>query len=117
MSTADTKALIAKAVERFEAEVPALKQITLVVRLELQARGDIPTWRVEVPGPKVSKDPAADARVDVSLPRSRFHELVEDGRLSDWVDAYEHGHIKVSGEPGVVKLIGNVIERQLVRAR
>jgi hypothetical protein len=117
MSTADTKALIAKAVERFEAEVPALKKVTLVIKLELQARGDIPTWRVEVPGPRVSKDPAADARVDVSLPRSRFNDLVEDGRLSDWAEAYEHGHIKVSGEPGVVKLIGNVIERQLVRAR
>src|SRR5436190_22536945 len=102
MSTADTKALIAKAVERFEAEVPALKKVTLVMKLELQARGDIPTWRVEVPGPKVSKEAAADARVDVSLPRSRFNELVEDGRLSDWVEAYERGHIKVSGEPGVV---------------
>src|SRR4051794_16116591 len=117
MSTADTKAQITQALERFGEEVPSLKQLKLVIRLELLARGDIPTWRVEVPGPKVSKDPAADARVDVSLPRSRFNDLVEDGRLSDWAEAYEHGHVKVSGEPGVVKLIGSVIERQLVRAR
>jgi hypothetical protein len=72
---------------------------------------------VEVPGPKITKDPAADARLDISVPRSHFNELAEDGRLKDWVEAYEHGHVKVSGEPAVVKLLGNVIERQLARAR
>lgn len=117
MSTGDTKALIQTAVERFGEEVPSLKQLKLVVRLELRARGDVPIWRVEVPGPKIAKDPAGDARVDVSVSRSHFNELATEGRLKDWVEAYEHGHVKVTGEAGVVKLIGNVIQRQMARAR
>ncbi len=117
MASADTRSLIRQAVERFGREVPALQQLKLVIRLELRARGDVPIWRVEVPGPKISKDPAGDARVDVSLPRSHFNELVADGRLRDWVEAYDHGHVKVTGDAAVMKLIGNVIERQLARAR
>jgi hypothetical protein len=118
MSSAGTKDLIERAVQRFGDEVPPLKQLRLVLRLELRARGDdAPVWRVEVPGPKISKDPAGDARVDVSLARSHFNELAKDGRLKDWTDAYDHGHLRVSGDPAVVKLIGNVIDRQRVRAR
>jgi hypothetical protein len=117
MSSADTKALIAQAVEHLGDEVPALKQLKLVIRLELRARGDPPTWRVELPGPKIAKDPAGDARVEVSIPRSHFNELAQEGRLKHWADAYEHGHVSVSGEPAVVKLVGNVIQRQLGRAR
>ena len=116
MSTADTKTQIAQAIEHFTDEVPSLKQLKLVIRLELRARGDVPTWRVEVPGPTISKDPAGDARLDVSIQRPDFNELVKDGRLRDWVRAYERGHINVSGEPAVVKLVGNVIERQLARS-
>jgi hypothetical protein len=32
------------------------------------------------------------------------------------VEAYEHGNVRVSGEPAVIKLIGNVIQRQRARA-
>ena len=118
MSSADTRALIEQTLERFTAEVPALKQLKLVVRLELRARGgDAPIWRVEVPGPKISKEPASDAKLDVMIPRSHFNELAKDGRLKHWVEAYEHGHVKVSGEPAVVSLLGNVIKRQMGRAR
>ncbi len=87
----------------------------MVIRLELRARGDVPIWRVELPGPKIDKDPAGDARVDVSVSRSHFNELAAEGRLKDWVDAYEHGHVRVSGDQAVTKLIGNVIGRQLLR--
>jgi hypothetical protein len=117
MSSGDTRTLIEQAVERFGDEVPALKQLKLVVRLELRSHGDVPIWRVEVPGPKISKDPAGDARVDVSVDRREFNQLAAEGRLRDWVDAFEHGHVKVTGDGAVVKLIGNVIERQLARAR
>ena len=116
MASGDTKALIQQAVERFFEDVPALKQLKLVIRLELRSHGDVPIWRVEVPGPKIAKDPAGDARIDVSVSRSHFNELAKEGRLKNWVDAYEHGHVKVSGDAAVVKLIGNVIERQLARA-
>jgi len=118
MSSADTKTLIAQALEHFLEEVPALKQLKLVLRLELRARGgDAPIWRVEVPGPKVSKEPAGDAKLDVIVARSHFNELAADGRLKHWAEAFDKGHVKVSGEPAVVSLLGNVIQRQLARAR
>ena len=115
MTSTDTRTLITQAVERLQEEVPSLRQLKLVVRLELRARGDVPIWRVAVPGPEITKDPAGDARLDVSVARSHFNELAAEGRLRDWVDAYEHGHVRVSGDPAVTKLIGNVIQRQLAR--
>lgn len=100
---------------RFGEEVPPLRQLKLVIRLELPARGDVPVWRVELPGPVVTKDPARDARVDVSVVRSHFNELAREGRLKHWVEAYEHGHVKVSGDSAIVRLVGSVIERQRAR--
>ena len=117
MSSADTRSLIEQALERFGEDVPALKQLRLVIRLELRSHGDVPIWRVEVPGPKITKDPAGDARLDVSVERPEFNRLAAEGRLRDWVDAYDRGVVRVSGDGAVVKLIGNVIERQLARAR
>jgi hypothetical protein len=117
MSSGDTRALIEQAVQRFGDEVPALKQLKLVVRLELRSHGDVPIWRVEVPGPQITKDVAGDARLDVSVDRPAFNNLAAEGSLKDWVDAFEHGQVKVTGDGAVVKLIGNVIERQLARAR
>ena len=118
MASADTRSLIRQAVERLQEEVPALKQLKLVIRLELRARGtDVPIWRVEVPGPQISRDPAGDARIDVTVARSHFNELAAEGRLRDWADAYERGHVRVSGDAAVTKLLGNVIQRQLGRSR
>jgi hypothetical protein len=116
VTSGDTRTLIGQAVENLQQEVPALKQLKLVIRLELRARGDVPVWRVEVPGPEITKDPAGDARIDVAVSRSHFNELAVEGRLKHWFDAYDHGHVRVSGDPAVTKLIGNVIQRQLARA-
>jgi hypothetical protein len=117
VSASETKALIARAVERLQEEVPSLRQLKLVARLELRARGgDAPIWRVEVPGPRVDRDPAGDARIDISVARSHFNELASEGRLAHWVDAYERGHVKVSGDAAVIKLLANVIQRQRARA-
>jgi hypothetical protein len=116
MASGDTRSLIRQAVERLQEEVPALKQLKLVVRLELRARGtDVPIWRVEVPGPQISRDPAGDARIDISVARSHFNELATEGRLRHWAEAYERGHVRVSGDAAVTKLLGNVIQRQLAR--
>jgi hypothetical protein len=115
VSSGDTKALIRQAVEHLQDELPALRQLKLVIKLELRARGDVPIWRVELPGPKIDKEAAGDARVDVSVSRSHFNELAAEGRLKDWVDAYDHGHVRVSGDAAVTKLIGNVVQRQLAR--
>ena len=116
MASGDTRSLIRQAVERLQEEVPALRQLKLVVRLELRARGtDVPIWRVEVPGPQISRDPAGDARIDISVARSHFNELAAEGRLRDWAEAYERGYVRVSGDAAVTKLLGNVIQRQLAR--
>jgi hypothetical protein len=114
---ADTKALIETAIRRFLEEVPALQNLKLVAALELRGRGDVQLYRVEMPGPKVSKEVAGDARVRLSVPRSHFNELATDGRVKDWREAFEHGHVKAEGSPEILKLIANVVERQEERAR
>ena len=117
MATADTRTLIIQAVERLQDQVPSLRQLKLVIRVELRARGaTVPIWRVEVPGPIVSRDPAGDARIDVTVNRPEFNELAAEGTLRDWVDAYERGHVRVTGDPAVTRLLANVIQRQLARA-
>jgi hypothetical protein len=116
-SSSDTRHLIEQAVEHLAAELPALRQLRLVIRLELKSRGESPIWRVELPDPKVSKDAASDARVDVSVIRANFNELAKDGTLKQWIKAYEKGQVQVSGDQSVVKLVGNVIQRHVVRAR
>jgi hypothetical protein len=116
-STTDTRTLIEQAVQHLAAELPALRPLKLVIRLELKSRGESPIWRVELPGPKVTKDPAAGARVDVSVIRANFNDLAKDGTLKQWVRAYERGQVQVSGDHAVVTLVGNVIQRHLARAR
>ena len=117
MSTAETKALIEEAVQKFQHEVPALQKLRLVIELELRGRGDIQLFRVEVPGPKVTRDIASDAKVRLSVPRSHFNELAEDGKLRHWREAFESGTVKASGPVEILKLIQNVIEKQEERTR
>lgn len=118
MSATETKALIADAIERLATEVPSLRQLKLVIKLELPGRGsDAPIWRVEVPGPKVDRDPAADARLNVTVQRQQFNELAREGTLRQWARAHEQGHVKVTGDSSVVKLLASVMERQLTRTR
>jgi hypothetical protein len=109
--------LINVAVRNIEREVPALAKLKLVLRLELRGRGDVQVFRVRLPGPEVTKEEPEDARVEVSIPRSHFNELVDDGKLRHWREAYEHGHIKVEGDPNIRKLVGQVIARQEARGR
>lgn len=113
----DTKALIEKAVARFQEEVPALQKLKLVFGLELKGRGDVQLYRVEVPGPVVKKDLAQDERVLVQIDRAQFNELAERGTLKSYRRAYETGHIKATGDSNVKKLIAQVVERQEQRAR
>ncbi len=114
---ATTADLIRTAVERFQAEVPALQKLKLVFGLELKGRGDIQLYRVEVPGPKVSKDLAQDERVLVKIDRAQFNELAERGTVKSYRRAYETGHIKATGDSNVRKLIAQVVERQEQRDR
>jgi hypothetical protein len=113
-STAD---LIRTAVERFQAEVPALQNLKLVFGLELKARHDVQLYRVELPGPQIKKDLAQDERVLVQIDRPQFNELVEKGTLKSYRKAVETGHIKASGDSNVLKLIAQVVERQEQRSK
>jgi hypothetical protein len=114
---ASTSDLIRTAVERFQAEVPALQKLKLVFGLELKAKHDIQLYRVELPGPKISKDLAQDERILVQIDRPQFNELAEGGTLKGYRRAYETGHIKATGDANVKKLIAQVVERQEQRVR
>jgi hypothetical protein len=112
-----TKELIEVGANRFLDEVPALRQLGLVVRLDLRSRRDSQTWRVEFPGAVATKDPARDAKVALVMPRSHFNELARDGLLQHWKDAYENGYVRATGPEEILKLIGRVIERHETRAK
>ena len=113
----DTKSLIETAVTRFLADVPALANLKLVAGLDFRARGDPQMYRVELPGPKVTKDIAADAKVRISVSRSHFNELATKGHIRDWREAFEKGDAQATGIEQVMKLIVNVVERQEDRSR
>jgi hypothetical protein len=116
-SPSDTKTLIETAVTRFLDEVPALQPLKLVVGLELRGRGDMQIYRVELPGPEVSKSLPSDAKVTLEIPRATFNELATKGHVSDWRAAFAHGDVKATGIEQVMKLIVNVVERQEERSR
>jgi len=116
-SPSDTKSLIETAVKRFLEEVPALQQLKLVAGLELRGRGDTQMYRVELPGPNVTKDIAADAKVRIEIPRSHFNELATKGRVKDWREAFAKGDAKATGIEQVMRLIVSVVERHEERSR
>jgi hypothetical protein len=60
--------------------VPALQPLKLVAGLELRGGRDLQMYRVELPGPKVTKDIATDAKVRLEIQRSKFNELATKGR-------------------------------------
>ncbi len=94
-----------------------MQNLKLVFGLELRGRGDIQLYRVQVPGPKVSKDLQRDERVLIQIDRARFNELAERGTVAGYRRACEQGHIKVEGDSNVQKLIAQVVQRQEQRAR
>jgi hypothetical protein len=114
---AGAQELIASAYRNLTAEVPPLANLKLTLRLELRGRGDIQVFRVRVPGPEISKADPEDARLDISIARSAFNELASAGKLRDWREAFEHGQVRVEGDPEIRKLLGTVIERQEARGR
>jgi hypothetical protein len=113
----DAKALIEVAVGRFIEEVPALAPVKLVVGVELRGRGDVQQFRLEMPELKVTKGPAADARVRVDMRREFFNVMAREAKVPDWIEAFTYGQAKASGPDQIVKLIVNVVERQVERER
>jgi hypothetical protein len=116
-SASDTATLIEGAVARVLEEVPALKPLKLVIGLDLRGRGDTQQYRIEMPGPKVTKDIAADAKVRVEVPRAFFNEMAKDGRVADWREAFTYGQAKATGPTQILQLIERVVDKQEERAR
>jgi len=117
VSSPDTKLLVEKAVADFQKLVPALANLKLVAELELRGRGDVQLYRVELPGPRITKDIASDAKVRVSIPRSHFNALVEHPSLRHWREAFESGHARAVGPLPTLKLIEQVVRKQEERDR
>ena len=117
MSTDDAKTLIETAISRFLEEVPALAPLKLVFAVELRGRGDVQMYRVELPGPKVTKGIADDARVRVEMPRAFFNVMAQEAHIADWREAFMYGKAKATGVDQILKLIVHVVEKQEERQR
>ena len=113
----DAKALIELATRHFIEEVPALAPIKLVVGVELRGRGDVQQFRLEMPSMGVTKGPAHDARMRVEMRREFFNVMAREGKVPDWIEAFTYGQAKASGPEQFLRLIVNVVERQLERDR
>lgn len=117
MST-DAPQLIAQAVNAVLEEVPALKPMKLAVAIELQGRGDVQQFRLELPEVKVTKALSGDERVHLELRRDFFNLMVEHGaKVADWEQALHEGRLKATGMRQYLQLIGRVVEKQQERNR
>jgi hypothetical protein len=113
----DAKSLIELATRRFLSEVPALEPIKLIVGVELRGRGDVQHFRLEMPGVRVVKGPATDARVRVDMRREFFNVMAREAKVPDWIEAFAYGQAKASGPEQFLRLISNVVDRQQERQR
>jgi len=113
----DAIALIEQATRRFISEVPALEPIKLIVSVELRGRGDVQQFRLEMPGVKVTRAPATDARLRVDMRREFFNVMAREAKVPDWVEAFTYGKAKATGPEQFLRLIENVVEREQERQR
>ncbi len=105
---------ISRAVTRVQAEVPKLTGLKLVFGLELTVGGltgpgESERYRVELPGPEISEGAGDDERLRLTIPRTMFDLLADEGRLVDWREAFYTGHLKANGDARVMRLVGRVI--------
>jgi hypothetical protein len=122
-ASTDAKSQIAQAIAIVTEEVPALRQLKLVLSVELRGRGDVQQYRVELPGPTITKGLATDARVNVEMRREFFNAMVDEGaRVADWREAFHYGQAKATGVSQYLQLIERVVSmheerHQLRRAK
>ena len=117
-ATTDAQAQIERAITNIAEEVPALAPLKLVFALVLRGRGDSQQFRVELPGPAITKEIATDARVTIEMPRSFFNVMADEGaRVADWREAFHYGQAKATGVPQILKLVERVVELHEERAR
>jgi hypothetical protein len=115
----DAIELLDRAARGFLDEVPALKDLKLVVGVDLNGRGgDTQQFRIDMPGLEIRKDMATDARIRIEMRRDFFNLMVEHGaKVADWEQAFHEGRAKATGVEQYLKLIQRVVERQQERAR
>lgn len=112
MSQVDTKHQLEEAGRRFIEAVPALATLALVVKVDLQAKGDHQMYKLTFPGPTVEKDDGNPAMIDLLIMRQDFNTLLDPRfGLTEWTEAFEQGKIKASGG-GMLQLVQRVIEKQ-----
>jgi hypothetical protein len=115
----DAIELLNRASREFLEEVPALKDLKLVVGVDLNGRGgDVQQFRIEMPELDIRKDMGTDAKIRIELRRDFFNLMVEHGaKVADWEQAFHEGRAKATGIDQYLKLIQRVVERQQERAR
>jgi len=113
-----TAQMIESAIGNLQEEVPALKKLKLIFGLDIRARGDMQTYRVEVPGPQISKGRGEDERCRVEIDRAQFNTLADEkATAASFRRAAETGHIRFDGDSNVAKLIVRVFETHEQRAK
>lgn len=113
----DTRTLIEETAKRFLDEVPALAKLKAIVGLELHSHSDVQLYRIEMPGPRVTKAIAPDAKMTVQIQRAKFNELAARGHLADWHEAFDRGEAKATGVEQYLQLIAKVVAAQEERSR
>ena len=117
-ATTDIRAQIERALASVVEEVPALAPLKLTFALVLRGKGDVQQFRVELPGPKITKEVATDARVTIEMPRSFFNVMADEGaHVADWREAFHYGQAKATGVPQLLKLIERVVDMHEERMR
>ncbi|HWI22836.1 MAG TPA: hypothetical protein VNT22_09510 [Baekduia sp.] len=110
--------MIEQHVKKLLEDVPALKPIKLIVGIDLQGRGDLQQFRLELPAVEVKRDMASDARVRVEMRREFFNAMVEHGAgPRDWRMAFLEGRAKATGVQQYLQLIERVVDKSEERAR
>jgi len=117
MSNADSRTAVEVALKQLLEHVPALKRMKIVAAAEVQGGRDIQLIRVQMPGPKVTKAVAPDARVTVSIRRDLLNEMNDLNDLQAWVRAWDHGKFRASGVEEYIKLIGQVVSKTAAKQK
>ncbi|MEX0621304.1 MAG: hypothetical protein WD181_06960 [Solirubrobacterales bacterium] len=113
-----TAQMIESAIANLQNEVPALKKLKLIFGLDIRAKGDIQVYRVEVPGPNISKGRTEDERCRIEIDRSQFNTLADEkSTAASFRRAAETGHIRFEGDSNVAKLVVRVFENHEQRAK
>ena len=115
----DAIELLERAAREFLDEVPALKDLKLVVGVDLNGRGgDVQQFRIDMPQLEIKKDMGTEAKIRIEMRRDFFNLMVEHGaKVADWEQAFHEGRAKATGVDQYLKLIQRVVERQQERAR